>query len=128
MDHSKHVIIIDDDELSVYLYAILLRERFGEMDLEVFGSAEEALDHILGEGFRCPDLILLDINLPSLDAWDLLRELEDQHVNLADLPLVLLSSHIRPEDWEHIHRYMLCEAVLIKPLKMDRLLELGIID
>lgn len=128
MNRGRHIIIIDDDELSVYLHAILLRERFGKIELEVFGSAEDALEHILGETFQRPDLILLDINLPSLDAWDLLRELEEKDVDLADLPLVLLSSHIRPDDWEQIHRYTLGEAVLVKPLQMDQLLELGIVS
>lgn len=44
-----------------------------------------------------PDLVILDINMPRIDGWALLRLLK-QSRRLADIPVVMLTTTSRAED------------------------------
>ncbi|MDG1571151.1 response regulator [Robiginitalea sp. M366] len=123
----KTIILIDDDDLGVYLNSMILKEALGTVEIVHYPSVEAALEYFLGPDYSHPNLILLDINLPAMDAWDFLQELEQRQVAIGELPLVLLSSHISPRDEEKIAQYGMEGAVMIKPLQMEILAELGIL-
>lgn len=63
-----------------------------------------AMAYLLGEGVYAdraihplPQLVLLDLNLPSISGFDLLRWMR-QEPSLKELPVVIFSSSGRPED------------------------------
>jgi DNA-binding response OmpR family regulator len=67
--HVAQVLLVEDDES---LRRILARHlRAHGYDVDEAASAEEAVT-ILAEGVR-PAVVLLDINLPGDNGWDLLR-------------------------------------------------------
>lgn len=90
---SALVLVVDDDRLSRRLIASGVR-REGHRSLEV-ESGEEALD-LLGarsadpraEG---PDFVLLDILMPGIDGFEVLRQLKEAP-RLRHLPVVVISS------------------------------------
>ena len=43
-----------------------------------------------------PDLILLDIGLPGIDGWEVLRRLR-AHDNMKGIPVLVLTAHAQPE-------------------------------
>ena len=49
-----------------------------------------------------PDLIILDLNLPKMDGWELLRRLKISH-RLRDTPVIILTTSDSPEDREKAH-------------------------
>lgn len=65
--------------------SVLTRLVEREQDLEVCGeasSAEEALQRVAS---LQPDLVLIDISLPGMSGINLIRELRQQHPDLASL-------------------------------------------
>jgi two-component system alkaline phosphatase synthesis response regulator PhoP len=79
-------VLVVDDEPDLRLLVRLSLEAFG---FEIFeaGNGQEALDAISKDP---PDVVLLDIKLPVVDGWEVLRRLRE-----ADdpLPVIMLSAH-----------------------------------
>src|SRR3954469_6123547 len=68
----KEKIFVVDDEPSIrkYLHTLLEAEGF---DVETMGSGKEVLAKV-SDGER-PDLIILDVLMPEMNGFDVLREL-----------------------------------------------------
>lgn len=80
---SEKILIIDDEETTVQLIAILL-ERRGYNTIKA---------HSADEGLRLayrhqPDLVLLDIMMPDMDGWEVCKRLRD----MSDVPIVFLTA------------------------------------
>lgn len=71
MNATKRILIVDDDEEVVTLTSEILRSE----GYEVVGatSGAEGIEKAFG---LAPDLILLDVNMPEMDGWEVLRALK----------------------------------------------------
>ncbi len=57
----------------------------------------EAIDFLRDEESPCPDFILLDLNLPRRDGFDVLEEIRND-AKLKHLPVLVLTSSTANED------------------------------
>ncbi|MFB3789054.1 MAG: response regulator [bacterium] len=64
---------------------------------------------------RQPDLILLDISLPTKSGLEVLRSLRSQE-STRHIPVIALTAHARPEDEQQAVQAG-CNAYLTKPVK-----------
>lgn len=82
---KKQVLLVEDEPLLIDLY----QERFGEEDfgLEVAQDGNEALKKA-GKG---ADLILLDILLPGINGFEVLRQLK-RNLDTRDIPVIVLTN------------------------------------
>src|SRR5260221_12100759 len=86
------------------------------------GDGVEALDYMYGSGpfagRRLPNLILLDLMLPRLNGFDVLRRMRDDETTQV-LPVVVLSSSLLPED--RLQAYRLgANSYIRKPVDFGR--------
>lgn len=82
---TKKVLLVEDEPLLIDLY----QERFGEedFDLEIARDGNEALKKAdLGA-----DLILLDILLPGINGFEVLRRLK-RNLDTRDIPVIVLTN------------------------------------
>lgn len=79
------LIVEDDDEVREILRELLLLEGYS-VGVAVDGRA--ALDWLAQE---LPKVILTDLNMPSVDGWDLLRALRTD-ARLAAVPVLIMTS------------------------------------
>lgn len=86
------VLVVDDDPLVTGLVRINLELEDFEV-VEAWGG-EEALQMIAESA---PDLVLLDVMMPELDGWDLLRMLRE-NPDTTHLPVVLLTAKVQERD------------------------------
>lgn len=88
-----NVLLVDDSEADLELTRIMLVEE-GHMrcNLHVARGAQEALS-LIGDKLRAAglDLVLLDINMPGIDGFELLKKLREQE-GLRDLPVVMCTT------------------------------------
>jgi DNA-binding response OmpR family regulator len=93
----KQTILVVDDEPEI---ARLVQRIFAKRGYNILisGDGEEALQQIQATP---PDLVLLDLNLPKLDGWEVCRRLKSDARTRA-IPIVMMSAaHITPSDAVH---------------------------
>ncbi len=90
------IVMVDDDEDDCFIIREALAESELDHDLTVFGSGEELLDYLRGQGkyagvrVQKSDLIILDLYMPGLNGRDVLRNLK-QDPELSRLDVVVLT-------------------------------------
>ncbi|MDQ2899560.1 MAG: ATP-binding cassette domain-containing protein [Acidobacteriota bacterium] len=83
---AGHLLVVDDNEISRDLFCRRL-ERHGYRVSQAAGG-REALDSIAGGEF---DLVLLDVMMPDIDGYEVLRQLKEQG-RLGELPVIMTSA------------------------------------
>jgi DNA-binding NarL/FixJ family response regulator len=86
-------VLIVDDHPSFRSTARLLLESEG---FDVIGEAADGLEAIRSCGELRPDLVLLDVNLPDIDGFDVAHRLTDGD---ATAPAIVLVSSRDPADF-----------------------------
>ncbi|MGE4274762.1 MAG: DUF835 domain-containing protein [Candidatus Methanomethylophilaceae archaeon] len=82
------VLIVDDNiAIQEIVSEILSAESYETLAV---GNAKDALDYV--RSFR-PDLILLDINLPDMDGWSILRRLKEDGLT-TNLKVIMFTADI----------------------------------
>lgn len=83
--NRPRVLLVDDDREILEMTSLLL--ECGGYDVAAAASGEEALSRVRD----CdPAVILLDINMPGLDGWTVLRVLKEDHAT-ASIPVMMFS-------------------------------------
>lgn len=74
----KSAIIIDDDEVDIYINQKMLQYSKLLNDITVFAEAKSALDFLklLPAGFCSPTIIFLDLNMADKDGYYFIKEFE----------------------------------------------------
>jgi excisionase family DNA binding protein len=82
------VLIVDDDPgTRAFVRASLELEGF---EVREAGSAAEGLSALEDEP---PDLILLDVMMPQMDGWEMLRRVQERH-GVGEIPVVMFSGTV----------------------------------
>jgi len=93
---KKRVLVIEDNEQNIYLVTYLLENAGFEVT--------QALDGRTGINFAASqsfDLIVLDIQLPEMDGYEVARTLRATPA-LEKIPIVAVTSHAMAGDREHV--------------------------
>ncbi|MDP3762942.1 MAG: response regulator [bacterium] len=92
---GKKILIVDDDEFLLDMYALKFRES--GFDVETARGGEEAMQKIRG-GLN-PGVLLLDVVMPALDGFDVLKLIKKENLIPAAV-LVVLTNLGQKEDVE----------------------------
>src|SRR5579871_1606862 len=105
------ILLVEDHPMNRKLVRDILLFQF---DVEEAVSAEAAQEYLRTNR---PDLILLDIQLPGMDGFSLMRHLKAEPAT-ADIPIVALSAHAMARDIE-LAREAGCVDYITKPITDD---------
>jgi CheY-like chemotaxis protein len=126
---GRSVWIVDDDPIA----RLLIKKTIDRSDLfnfskEFIDGSEfiEALVNREGSGFNEPDLILLDINMPDKDGWEVLDFILAENITFHKSQVVLLTSSINPKDKTKAFSYDSVKGFLNKPLSKEDLESLNL--
>jgi excisionase family DNA binding protein len=109
------VLIVDDDPgLRGFVKASLELEGYSVREA---GSAEEGLKVIEEEP---PDLILLDVMMPHVDGWEMLRRLQERH-GVGSIPVLMFSGKVEEDEGEATRRG--AQGFVGKPFDPQQLIE-----
>jgi putative two-component system response regulator len=86
------ILVVDDTPDNLTLMSSLLKDLY---KVKVANSGEKALKYL--EGDSKPDLILLDIMMPGLSGYDVIKELK-ANPSTHDIPVVFLTAMSAMED------------------------------
>jgi CheY-like chemotaxis protein len=109
---KKKILVIEDNQQNLYLMKYLLED----CGYEVF-EAMDGKEGIEMAASISPDLILLDIQLPTMDGYAVARALR-QNNELAKTPIVAVTSYAMPGDREKALEAG-CSGYIEKPIDPD---------
>ncbi|MBX3586871.1 MAG: response regulator [Ramlibacter sp.] len=86
------ILVVDDTPDNLYLMGALLEDRYR---VQLVGSGAEALQVLASADL--PDLVLLDIMMPDMDGYEVMRRLQ-RRPELANLPVIFLTALTSSEE------------------------------
>jgi len=73
INSRKIILLVDDDEIHLSITESELKDEY---EVVMVKSGEEALE-FLGKSQTIPDLVLLDILMPTMDGWEVFDKIND---------------------------------------------------
>ena len=87
---TGHVLVIEDDPYNgPFTQQLLVSAGF---EAHLAGSAEEGLEYLDRSDQNCPDMILLDVNLPGMDGLETVTKLK-AHPEYQYIPVIIFTVH-----------------------------------
>jgi two-component system response regulator len=98
----SHIVLIDDSPSDVYLMKLALEESGLQFEMTSFQSGTEALLALCPAAGDAadpliPDLILLDLNTPCSDGFEVLSRIRG-NPGLSHVPVAIITSSASPTD------------------------------
>lgn len=115
---THSILFIDDSEVNLRLVETILAERKG---IELVTATSPSLGMELAKT-RLPDLILVDLEMQSMEQFDLFASLEAKGFD-KPIPVVAISSSVSPRDSGRAQASGFA-GFLTKPLDVERFLDL----
>lgn len=122
MKNEMEILLVEDNIEDATFTQKILRFNNLSKDLVVAASGQEAMDALekLDREGRCPDLILLDINLPDISGIDLLTRIKED-ARFRNVPVVILTGSNEDEDIQKSYD-LGASSYLVKPISNDALM------
>jgi len=113
---TSRILIADDHEDNRELICFLLRDAL--YDVHEARDGHECLQMVREQQ---PDLIMIDISMPKLDGWEVLRELRANN-DTSSIPCVAVTAHADSDRQRALEVGF--NAYLSKPFRGETLLEI----
>lgn len=126
MEHTKmrpiEILLVEDNEGDVFLTKKAFQKAKISNNIHVAIDGEQALEMLRQEGeytdIPCPDIVLLDINLPKKDGTQVLAEMKGDKT-LRRIPVVILTSSKAEQDV--VKTYDLhASSYIVKPIDLNK--------
>ncbi len=112
------VLIVDDDQIVVFIQKKMISNHEIAQNPISFGKAVDALNYIIQEQKLSQQkdfLILLDINMPNMNGWDFLKCLES-HEQKSKYHVIMVTSSIDRKDKEKAKNFSTVRSFIEKPI------------
>src|SRR6266487_4242115 len=117
---ANTICIIDDDMVYQITTKKILEKINGAKKILIFSHGEEAfqyLSKVVADKDALPDIILLDVNMPYMDAWQFLEAYRKLKPLLAkQITIYIISSSVSDSDIERAKSMEDVKDYLIKPI------------
>lgn len=98
MEKLAHILLVEDNRMDIELTLDAFHEAKLVNTIHVASTGQEALNYLFGvnhyadrNAFPMPNLVLLDLKLPGIDGFEVLRQIKTTPI-LQRLPVVILTS------------------------------------
>jgi CheY-like chemotaxis protein len=120
-------ILIDDDELINFIHRQVILSVEPEAEIEIVLSAEEGVDKIKGIAESVDNnrvVVFVDINMPEINGFELLRRLTPAISDKENLQLYMVSSSLFESDKEQAMAFPFVKGYHEKPLSKTDIKEI----
>lgn len=125
---TAHILLVEDNRMDVELTLDAFREARLTNTVHVASGGRAALDYLLGRGeyadrslHPLPDLVLLDLKMPGIDGFEVLRQFKSVSPQRRIPTIVLTSSK---EEGDRALSYDLgANSYLVKPVSFAGFLD-----
>lgn len=125
MTKIECAVLIDDDSITNFLNEELIKELGVSEKVKVFEDGRGALNYINEnciKSNKCPELILLDINMPVMDGFEFLKVFNSlEFENKEDVKIIMLTTSSNSKDFEQAKKLSVKDYIT-KPLTPEKLM------
>lgn len=125
MNNFKFTYIIDDDAIFVLVFKKILSNIDNFEKINSVKNGKIALCELINmneNNEKLPDIIFLDLNMPVLDGWQFLDEIENLTFK-NKLNIHVISSTIDSKEIDKSKKYKTVKSFIQKPTSARQLLE-----
>ena len=123
----RQILLCEDNEADIFLVRYALSTHQIEHELHLVTDGDQAIEFVnrMGkpDGPPCPDIFLLDMNLPKADGIEVLRECRKQSQS-RQTPVIVMSSSVILRD-KAIMEELRVSYYFRKPSELEAFLKLG---
>ena len=124
MDRLAHILLVEDNRMDVELTLDAFKEARLLNTIYVSPNGQDAINYLFGRGkyadritYPMPNLVLLDLKLPGIDGFEVLRQVKSAPI-LKRLPVVILTSS--KEEGDRALTYDIgANSYIVKPVSFD---------
>ena len=118
----KKVLIIDDDDLSIFLIGLTIEEIPFIKSYKSVTSGWEALEFLEESDGQSPDLILVDLNMPEMDGFEFIQHFEDKFAaENPETKIIVITSSQRENDKAKSLAFKSVRGFIQKPLTEEKI-------
>jgi CheY-like chemotaxis protein len=117
---AKKILLVDDDKAFNFLNRRLIKSTGLDCEVAEALNGRLALQHIETQR-DCPNVILLDLNMPVIDGFEFLQRYEKNSRCCKHSKIFVLTSSLRQEDKKEVLGNKLVSGYLSKPLSIAQL-------
>ena len=129
LDRPMRVMVVEDNPADVELLRMAMDCAGFRYEMTQISDGAEALHRVrqlAAENSTLPDVIVMDLNLPKYDGFEVLEEVRS-HPRLADIPITILTSSSSRRERLPVQMFRRV-CYMTKPLDLDEYLGIGIAD
>lgn len=127
--NTTPILLVEDSEDNVFLVRRAMHKAGVTARLEVTTSGEQAIEYLRGTNgysdwhqFPLPSIVLLDLKMPGMDGFDVLKWIRQQP-GLKALRVAMLTSSDAPAEIKMAHE-LGANIFLTKPVQLERLIDI----
>ena len=100
MTERANILLVEDSETDARLVELAVRDTQWISSLDTAVDGEKALEYLekSQEGRGLPHLILLDLNMPRMNGFELLQRLKREDSPFRRIPVIVLTTSSATED------------------------------
>ena len=102
MKRLHTILLVDDDAPTLFLNKLVIEDLDCTDRVLTAENGRQAIDMLTekkDDGFLCPDLILLDINMPIINGWEFMDKYQTLSAKQkAKIVVVMLTTSLNPDD------------------------------
>jgi CheY-like chemotaxis protein len=126
MGKINSMLLIDDDKITNFINTYLLKNLKISEELIVMSNGSEGLEFLRDRSSRkkmCPEIILLDINMPITDGFDFAKAFKElSFINNKNIQIIVLTTSSSPRDIEKM-KTLGVKDFINKPLTSEKLMK-----
>ena len=128
MNNKRQILLVEDSPGERQLIRLALNEIGAPHELIVVEDGQQAIDYLFGKGkfternmLERPELILLDLNLPKLTGFEVLKLIR-ANIHTTHIPVVIFTSSKLQADM--LTGYQLgANSMITKPIEAEPFME-----
>ncbi len=112
----RKILIVDDEPDQRYTIKVTLEDAIKDFEVISAGSGEECIEKLKKN--EVPDLILLDIMMPEMNGWEVLKIVKENK-EWSKIPIIFLTA--KTDEIAQEHGDLIADDYIEKPFDINEL-------
>lgn len=128
MNKLKNILLVDDDDIFVYLTKKTIEATHLTNKIKTFCNGKDAINYLVENAENeklLPEIIFLDLHMPVLDGWGFLAEYITLNPKLhKKIKVYIFTSSISQQDIARSKEITMVTDYIVKPVSRDKFMSL----